>query len=194
MDKQTLLKQIAEMGYNVGYGAKLHFASYDIVEKMPNFIGFISMGIGIFSLFVEILATKQISACLIMFGIVSLLINSYGEVKSEYDAKGKELTKLFHEIKTLYNQVKSSSISEFENEVVLLKNMEERFSQIAISKQVLCSSWYAHYKFFWEMQIEWIYEQKKFKLFRDKIPLSFVFFVLIVSIFGFWLAHHKSAF
>ena len=35
MDKNTLLKMIAETGYNVGFGAKKHFATYDIVEKAP---------------------------------------------------------------------------------------------------------------------------------------------------------------
>ena len=32
MDKDDLLKHIAETGYNVGFGAKLHFATYDIVD------------------------------------------------------------------------------------------------------------------------------------------------------------------
>ena len=36
MDKNDLLKQIAEASYNIGYGAKKHFATYDIVEKVPN--------------------------------------------------------------------------------------------------------------------------------------------------------------
>ena len=33
MEKNDLLKHIAETGYNVGYTAKLHFASYELIEK-----------------------------------------------------------------------------------------------------------------------------------------------------------------
>nr|WP_232422483.1 hypothetical protein [Leptospira interrogans] len=53
MTKEDLLKNIAEMGYNVGYGAKVHFSTYDIVEKVPGAIGFISFVIGILSLFID---------------------------------------------------------------------------------------------------------------------------------------------
>ena len=53
MDKNDLLKHIAETGYNVGFGAKLHFATYDIVDKTPGLIGFISTAVGIFSLFIK---------------------------------------------------------------------------------------------------------------------------------------------
>ena len=42
MNKAELLKCIAETGYNVGFGAKKHFATYDLLEKMPGWIGFIS--------------------------------------------------------------------------------------------------------------------------------------------------------
>jgi hypothetical protein len=40
------------------------------------------------------------------------------------------------------------------------------------SKQILFSDGYAHYKFFWQHQIEWIDEQKRFTFWRDKMPLS----------------------
>ena len=34
------------------------------------------------------------------------------------------------------------------------------------------SQWYAHYKFFYEMQIDWVDEQLKFKFIKDKVPAS----------------------
>jgi len=35
MKKDLFLKEVAESGYNIGYAAKKHFATYDIVEKAP---------------------------------------------------------------------------------------------------------------------------------------------------------------
>lgn len=61
MDKDGLLKSIAEMGYNVGFGAKKHFATYDIVQKVPGAIGFVSMAIGIFALIFEPLSEATVS-------------------------------------------------------------------------------------------------------------------------------------
>ena len=56
-----------------------------------------------------------------------------------------------------------------------------------MSKQILFSDWYAHYKFFWQHQIEWVDEQKKFDFFRDKVPLSLYVFIaaLILMVIGF---------
>ncbi|AWN16176.1 hypothetical protein SALB1_1978 [Salinisphaera sp. LB1] len=50
------------------------------------------------------------------------------------------------------------------------------------SKQILFSDWYAHYKFFWQHQIEWIDEQKQFTFWRDKVPLSFSLACLVALI------------
>ena len=47
MNKLDLLKSIAEKGYDVGFGAKKHFATYDIIEKTPGLISFSSMAFGI---------------------------------------------------------------------------------------------------------------------------------------------------
>jgi hypothetical protein len=46
MDKNNLQKQIAETAYNVGFGAKKPFASYDIIDKMPGVISFLSLATG----------------------------------------------------------------------------------------------------------------------------------------------------
>lgn len=34
MRRDDLLKHIADTGYNVGFGAKKHFATYDITDKV----------------------------------------------------------------------------------------------------------------------------------------------------------------
>jgi len=172
MKKEYLLTQIVDAAYDVGFGAKKHFATFDIVEKAPGWIGLISMGVGVFALFVDILATQHISAILIIIGICGLIINSYSEVKQNYERTGVFLTQLFNELKTLYFHVKSSDKSDFLEEEKQLSEIKSRFFSSCISKQILFSDWFAHYKFFWQQQIDWINEQKNFKFWRDKVPLS----------------------
>ncbi|WP_078125921.1 SLATT domain-containing protein [Leptospira alexanderi] len=189
MTKEDLLKNIAEMGYNIGYGAKVHFSTYDIVEKVPGVIGFISFVIGILSLFIDFLTTKYLSSILTILGIVSLLLSLYNKEKSNYEKVGTRLTNLFNELKILYYNVKgleaSKDLKSYEKKFL---EIEKEFNSISLSKQILFSEWYAHYKFFWQHQIEWIEEQKRFGLFRDKIPLSFsiLLFLIVISLIVFF--------
>ena len=62
------------------------------------------------------------------------------------------------------------------------RQLESQYYSVSLSKQILFSDWYAHYKFFWQHQIEWVNEQKNFKFFRDKVPLSFYMFLVVVII------------
>lgn len=189
MNKNDLLKQIAETGYNIGYGAKKHFATYDIVEKVPNLINFFLITIGIFALFVNELSDKTISAILIIFGIIGLYISFYNDKKDDYNKTGKYLTGLFDELKTLYYKIKATNNQLKGDEKNLLRDIQSRYHKKAISKQILFSDWYAHYKFFWQHQIDWIEEQKDFSLLKDKIPLTFTAIILffLVGLAGvFW--------
>ncbi|HAR63369.1 MAG TPA: hypothetical protein DF296_00870 [Candidatus Margulisbacteria bacterium] len=186
MNQADILKQVADTAYNVGFGAKKHFATYDIVEKAPGWIGFISIGFGIFALFIDVLATKHMSALLIVLGISGLLINCYSGSKLDYEQKGVYLTQLFNELKTLYFSIKSSKKTEFSEDKLKLSEIESKYYTNCVSKQILFSDWYAHYKFFWQHQIDWVDEQKHFKFWRDRIPLSFMVFciLLVVSFFA----------
>jgi len=183
MIKNDFLKHIAETGYNVGFGAKKHFATYDIVEKIPGIISFLSMAIGIFALIISDLSSEYIAASLIVFGIIGLYISFYNTQKEKYAKSGKELTKLFNDLKVIYLNVKNtpddSDMSIFQED---FKQVESQYYDKCISKQIIFSNWYAHYKFFWEHQIEWIDEQKNFRFFRDKIPLSFSIFLTLLFI------------
>ncbi|MEW6184318.1 MAG: SLATT domain-containing protein [Thermodesulfobacteriota bacterium] len=192
MNKNELLLKIADTAYNVGFGAKKHFATYDIVEKASGWIGFISMSAGIFALFIDILAIKHISAILIVLGISGLLINSYGETKQNYEKKGVLLTQIFNELKSLFFVVKSSEKINFSEEIEKLSEIEKRYYSNCESKQIFFSDWYAHYKFFWQHQIDWIDEQKHFRFWRDKVPLSFVVFCFLVIVGILALALHYS--
>ena len=179
MKKEDLLKSIAETGYNIGFGAKKHFATYDIVAKVPGIIGFTSIAVGIFALFLDFLSTKYLSAAFIVFGVMGLCISHYDHKKNNYEEVGKELTQLFNKLKALYFHAKTAEISDFSSFENELANIEQDYYAKAISEQILFSDWYAHYKFFWQQQIDWIKEQKQFSFFRDMIPLSLLITVIV---------------
>lgn len=177
MDKNSLLKNIATTGYNVGFGAKKHFATYDIVEKAPGWISFISTAFGIYALIFDNLSTKFLSATFIIVGIVALYISFYDS--KAYKEAGKKLTQQFNCLRNLYCTVHSTDEADLIKYIQQLSAIENEYYNVSISKQITFSDWYAHYKFFWQHQIDWINEQKKFKLFRDKIPLSFTIVAFI---------------
>ncbi len=185
MDKDALLRTIAETGYNVGFGAKKHFATFDIVDKAPGLIGFVSLAIGIFSLVFEQLSAKLPSACLAVAGVCGLYITFYDHKKGDYDRVGKELTRLFNELRDLYRSVQAGA--DVPSSAVALKAIESAYYDMSISNQALFSDWYAHYKFFAQQQIDWINEQKKFT-WRDKFPLSLLLAVGLLIIAIGWAA------
>lgn len=186
MDKNSMLKQLAENGYNVGFGAKKHFATFDIVEKIPNAISLITLLVGIGQLaYPHNDYNTGISTTLILASIIALTISSYSAEKEKYMKTGIELTQLFNELRVLYYKVNNSNQADFPEEYSQMNNILNKFYEISISKQIFASDWYAHYKFFYQMQIDWINEQKSFSFWKDKIPKSFVF-SLIIAILVVW--------
>lgn len=182
MNKNDLMKSIAEKGYDVGFGAKKHFATYDIIEKAPGWISFSALAFGIFALAISGLSTKLTSAIFIVLGVIGLYINFYDHKKNEYETAGITLTKLYNELKALYYEIKSlDETVDFSNYQKKLSDIDNRYYPLCISKQILFSDWYAHYKFFWEHQIDWIDELLNFNFFRDKVPLSLWFFILLIT-------------
>nr|WP_034339055.1 SLATT domain-containing protein [Herbaspirillum sp. B39] len=188
MKKPQLLKSIADTGYNVGFGSRKHWATYDIVDKIPGLIGFLSTATGIFSLVYEKLSEKDLSAAILVFGLVALYITFYEPNKSKYEQAANKLTTLYNSLRDLYRTVQSHPNDEVDQFVDQLHDIEREYYSTTISKQILFSDWYAHYKFFWQYQIDWVDEQKQFKFFRDKLPLSFMFWVVLaVLLIGFCL-------
>lgn len=179
MNKNDLLKMIAQTGYNVGFGAKKNFATYDIISKVPGWISFITMAIGIYALVFDGLNVKGIAATMSIFGIIALYINFYDDKKNQYEKAGIELTKIFNALKNLYFEVQNlPDDSDLLNYKEQRSSLETKSYELSISKQILASNWYAHYKFFWEHQIQWIDEQLQFKFWRDKLPLSFIIMII----------------
>lgn len=188
MKKPQLLKSIADTGYNVGFGGRKHWATYDIVDKIPGLIGFLSTAMGIFSLVYEKLSEKDLSAAILVFGLVALYITFYEPNKSKYAETANKLTTLYNSLRDLYRTVQSHPNDDVDQFVNQFHDIEREYYSTTISKQILFSDWYAHYKFFWQYQIDWVDEQKQFKFFRDKLPLSFMFWVVLaVLVIGFCL-------
>jgi len=182
MKKEDLLRSIAETAYNVGFGAKKHFATHDIVSKAPGFISFFSLAFGIYALIFDVLNVKYFSATLIVLGVVSLYVSHYNSTRAQYAESGEKLTGFFNDLKRLYFEVKTNE-GALDEQVDSLSAIEKSYIEVSSATQIIFSNWYAHYKFFCEQQIAWIDEQLNFKLFRDKIPFSLFVWLTIVVIF-----------
>lgn len=173
MSQLPLLKSIAETGYNVGFGGRKHWATYDIVDKIPGLIGFIGTAIGIFSLVYDPLSVKYVSAALAVLGVIGIYISVYDSKKSDYEKSAIEITRIFNGLRDLYREVEAlAPNADFSTHWARLAAFESQYYGVSISKQILFSDWYAHYKFFWQYQIDWVASQKNFVFWRDKVPLT----------------------
>jgi hypothetical protein len=195
MNKENLLKMIAESGYNLGYGAKKHFATFDLIEKMPGWLSFVAFVVGIYALFVPPLATNQVSAMMLLFGISSLYISAYNAEKHKYEEGGKRLTECYNKLRSMYYEVKSLPDNvDFSTYVTAHAALYSGAFSHTVSKQIFLSDWYAHYKFFWQQEIQWIDEQKCFTLLRDKLPLTFsvTVFLCLAGLVWYSMRHSIS--
>ena len=188
MHKDLFLKDIAESGYNIGYAAKKHLATYDIVEKAPGWISILSFAFGVLALAVPKLNNNVLAAFLLIVAYAVFYFNSYQDGRYEYSKVGSRLTTIFTTLRSLYYEVKSR------DDAANLDDLEARYREllnesqgIGISKQIFLSDWYAHYKFFWQAERSWLEEKRPFTFWRDKIPLSatlVVIFMIIAVVFG----------
>lgn len=181
MQKETLLKLIAETAYNAGYGAKKHFATYDIIEKLPGWVALLSAAAAILALFIPDFEAKWVSATFIIISIGAGNIMLYDRDKTKYVEVGTSLTERFHELRVLYHEVKTQPDgTDLPDHAKRHAAIQAAVLKTNVAKQIFLSDWYAHYKFFWQQQTGWIDEQLKFTLFRDKLPLSFTAVVIMV--------------
>lgn len=190
MNKENLLKYIAENAYDVGFGAKKHFATFDIVEKVPSILNIFTISIAILALVSDELSSKVISASLLIIGFIGLSINSYSNNIQIYNKKGKKITLIFEALKKLYLEVENHEDKvNYEEVLNKITDLEKQFHEEAISKQITFSNWYAHYKFFFEMQIDWLDNELHFSFFKDKVPVSFIFFIIVVFLGVLYYIH-----
>lgn len=183
MDKNDFLNTLAQKGYDIGFGAKKNFASYDIINKLPSWIGFISLTIGIIQIAYEnIPFNKELSILLIFVGIAIMYIEVFKNKAEDYNNEGIRLTRIFNSIRDLYYLSKSDNNFNYQNYEVQYQNLLNDFYSNTISKQVFMSQWFAHYKLFYEMQVQWIEDELQLKFFKDKVPNSLKTILLIISI------------
>ncbi|MFG0647244.1 SLATT domain-containing protein [Leclercia adecarboxylata] len=183
MTQSDMLKLIARHGYNVGFGAKKNFATYDLICKASGWISFISLAVGVFALFIPELATNVISAILIIFGVATMYIQFYDSEKQSYETAGIEQTKIFNELEVIYRNVKSDANFDYPHTQQSIDAIMSRFYGTVISKQIFGSNWYAHYKFYCEFEKAWVEEELNLTL-KDKIPLSLCFLAGLAIIFA----------
>ena len=177
MDKDRLLRLIAEKGYDVLFGVKKTFATYDIVSKGPGWIGFVSLAVGVFALIYDPLSAKLPSAILVIAGIASLYLSFYRA--EEYERSANIQLSIYNKLKSLYLSVQSGS------DPVAAKTeydtIDVNYYSATMSKQIFLSGWYAHYKLFAETQIDWLEEQRQFT-WKDKWPVSARITIVVVAV------------
>ena len=187
-----VLKSLATNGYNVGFGAKKNFASYDLVIKLPSWIGFITLALGIVQLGYPVIGNcKWLSTILILASVAALYINVFNSTTDSFEKEGIRLTKLFNRLRNLYLKVKSSDKNDFTDEVNEMNGIMEEYYANVISKQVFMSQWFAHFKFFYKMQIDWVDEQLKFGFFKDKVPNSLKIILVLLFVSFLILAYYE---
>ncbi len=193
MDKNNFLNNIAQKGYDIGFGAKKNFASFDIINKLPTWVGFISLAIGIIQIAYEnIPINKELSIILIFVGIAIIYIEPYKNDVEKFEKEGVKLTRLFNRMRDLYYLVENDNNYQYANYENQYQTILNEFYSNNISKQVFMSQWFAHYKFFYELQIEWVDKELKFKFFRDKVPnslkttfLIILLLILLIIVYGY---------
>ncbi len=173
MNKDLLLKDIAESGYNIGYAAKKHLATYDIVEKAPGWISILSFAFGVLALVVPRLNNNILAAFLLVVAYAVFYFNSYQDTRLEYSKVGSRLTAIFTTLRSLLYEAKSrGDTADVDDLEACYRELLNESQSIGISKQIFLSDWYAHYKFFWQAERSWLEEYRPFTFWRDKIPLS----------------------
>ena len=187
--REYLVKQIAATGYDILYSAKKHFATFDIVAKVPGWITIITLTVGVLALAVPAFNNVVLGVATIAVGIGSIFFGTFQDERSKYADAGGQLLSHYYALRTLYYEVQSRD--ESESTADLEAKYHEIFSQsqkVWLHKHIFISDWYAHYKIFWQSQIEWLDEQLNFTLFRDKLPLSFTATVALGFIgFAVWI-------
>lgn len=173
MNKELLLKDIAESGYNIGYAAKKHLATYDIVEKAPGWISIISFAFGVLALIIPRLNNNVLAALFLVIAYAVFYFNSYQDTRIKYAEAGTKLTGLFTSLRSLFYEVKSRDESaNFDDLCDRYRAMVAESQAAGIGKQIFLSDWYAHYKFFWQAERSWLEDKRPFTFWRDMIPLS----------------------
>lgn len=192
-EKESLLRSIAETGYDIGIGAKRHLKSFDILRIAPLTISIIVIIIGVFQMtevykyFSKLHSAyfDVLSALLIVIGILGLVADLCSDKKEQYMESGTELITLLTELRSMYNKVKGINGQEINcvEYYSALNEIQKKAKKVSIAQQIVFSGLFAHLGFFGgEVQIGWMDEQLHFR-FKDKFPVSFFSTMIVIVIF-----------
>lgn len=184
MSKDSILMDIAEDGYNIGFGSCKSFATFDIANSWIRVMAVGSLIIGIVQLKIDkVDINNKISILLIILGIIAMSLAVFVREKEKYEQAGIKQRQIYNQMKSLYREVQSLKDDDFA-EVLQKKNqLLDEFYLINASDEIfVLSDLYAHYKFFMKIQYDWIDEQKKFKLWKDMIPNSIKVLIPLVIV------------
>jgi hypothetical protein len=145
VNKDLLLKEIAESGYNIGYAAKKHLATYDIVEKAPGWISILSFSVGVLALVIPSLGNNILAAFLLIVAYAVFYFNSYQDGRLKYAEVGSRLTTIFTTLRSLFYEAKSrDDTANLDDIETRYRELLDESQRIGISKQIFLSDWYAH--------------------------------------------------
>lgn len=185
MNNELLIK-IAQKGYNVAYGANVNFATYDIVKKIPGYISFLSIAVGVLGLVYPTFAEKLVSVSILILGIASVYIERFTPCIENYSDRGIANTNQLNKLKNLYFEVKRMPDSaDFSSIEVRYNEIEDEFNVGSQPCQIVFANWFAHFKMFCEKDMSWMDEQLHFRLWKDKIPKTahvVIYFIILIII------------
>ena len=171
MNKESLLKLIAQKGYDISYSANLNFATYDIVKKFPKYVSFISIFIGVLGLAFPSFTRVIVSILVLLLGVLCLFVDRYVDNIEVFAEFGKKETEYVNRLKALYYDVKDGCI----DNVIAKKqfySIVEDFNSSSNPNHICGSECFAHYKLFCKKDFLWMDEQIHFHWWRDKVPSS----------------------
>ncbi|AAO07598.1 SMODS and SLOG-associating 2TM effector domain-containing protein [Vibrio vulnificus] len=171
MTEQTIKKQVAREYYNVLYSAKLHFASFDICEKLPTIISVVSLSFGVLGLAFAEFNSKALAALLLIIGIIGIVLKPRELQKEQYEATGISLTDISKKLERIYCEVDIQDTNSVAKARADLAQVQADHRAVDTMSPVLLSSWYAHYKVFSEHNSDWMSTELALG-FNDKVPLS----------------------
>lgn len=183
IDRKSLSERSARIGYNVGFGARRHFATYDIVEKVPAYFGVVTFAFGIIFLKYQNTDLADIVAVSTsILGFAIFYLNFYSNEKDKYSLVGKDLNILYNKVNSIYDKVQScpeAELAGLENE---LNSIHDQLQKMSIHKQVFLSNELAHFKLFGESKSDWFVKELKLGFWKDMIPAVWrVYGVILIA-------------
>lgn len=181
MTEQTIKRQIAREYYNVLYGAKLNFASFDICEKIPTVISVLSLSFGVLGLAFADFNNKVLAALLLIIGIIGIVLKPREAMKDQYFKSGQKLNQLSKQIENLFEEINVNDEDSVVAGRVKLAEFQKQHSEINLPSPVFLSSWYTHYKVFSEHNSDWMCKELNLT-WKDKVPLSLRLTLIVLLI------------